>query len=133
MSLPQKRIDFGNFRLPAIKVWKFNDLDGNGVKDVDERVLDGWQMIIDPAINGIGSCITAGGFCAFENLSIGQYVVTEIMQPGWASTTGVSQTIDVSAGSMSEVWFGNVESWTTVICRTGPIRRCGPTRTGRAM
>ena len=101
------QIDFGNFRLPAIKIWKFHDLNGNGVKDASEPTLDGWEMNIQPAINGIGSCTTAGGFCAFENLSVGADVVTETMQPGWSTTTGASQTINVTARSVAEVWVGN--------------------------
>ncbi len=103
------QIDFGNFRLPAIKIWKFHDLNGNGVKDANEPTLDGWEMNIQPAINGIGSCTTVGGFCAFQNLSVGAYVVTETMQPGWSTTTGASQTINVTANSVAEVWVGNAQ------------------------
>jgi len=113
------QIDFGNFRVPAIKVWKFHDLNGNGIKDSDEPTLDGWQMNIAPAVNGIGVCTTAAGFCAFENLSIGPYMVTETMQPGWSSTTGQGKTVNVTAGSVSEVWIGNVPNTPTTIRLAG--------------
>jgi hypothetical protein len=113
------QINFGNFRLPAIKVWKFHDLNGNGGREPDEPTLDGWQMNIEPAVNGIGSCTTAAGFCAFENLSTGPNVVSETMQPGWSSTTGSSKIINVTAGSVSEVWIGNLPNAPTTIRLAG--------------
>ena len=98
------QIDFGNFRLPLLKV-KFHDFNGNGVKDANEPTLDGWEMNIQPAINGIGSCTTAGGFCAFENLSVGVYAATETMQPGWLAPTGPAKR-STSLKHRGEVWVG---------------------------
>ena len=104
------QIDFGNFRVPAIKIWKFNDLNRDGVKDANEPTLDGWQMNIQPAINGVGACTTAGGFCAFENLSLGVYEITEALQSGWMPTTDPSPSVNVTGNTLYEVWIGNAQA-----------------------
>jgi hypothetical protein len=66
----QAQINFGNVPLALIRAWKFHDLDLDGEKDTDEPMLDGWTMNIDPAVNGIGSGVTAGGYVNFVDLPV---------------------------------------------------------------
>ncbi len=105
----QATINFGNVALAVIKAWKFHDLNMDRVRQANEPVLDGWQMNISPAINGIGSGLTAGGSYSFIDLPPGAYRVWETQQAGWAATTDVERTIIVAANDFVEVWFGNVQ------------------------
>jgi hypothetical protein len=105
----QATIHFGNVALAVIKAWKFHDLNWNGVRDADEPLLDGWQINIDPAINGIGHGWTAGGSVSFIDLPPGTYQVWETLQPGWIATTPADVDVTVAANDFAEVWFGNVQ------------------------
>ncbi|QLQ06910.1 MAG: Ig-like domain-containing protein [Anaerolineae bacterium] len=105
----QATINFGNVALAVIKAWKFYDLNMNGEHDVGEPLLDGWTMNIWPAINGIGSGLTAGGAFSFIDLPPGAYRVWETSQSGWLPTTPVERNITVGANDFAEVWFGNVQ------------------------
>ena len=105
----QAQINFGNVPLAVIRAWKFHDLNLDGLKDEDEPTLDGWTMNIDPAVNGIGSGVTAGGFVNFIDLDPNTYTVWESMQPRWMATTPDLQTFTVAANDFEEIWFGNVQ------------------------
>ena len=105
----QAQINFGNVPLALIRAWKYYDLDLDGVKDDGEPVLDGWTMNIDPAVNGIGSGVTAGGYVNFVDLDPNNYDVWETLKPHWMATTPALQTVTIAAGDLREVWFGNVE------------------------
>lgn len=96
-----------------ICVVKFNDLNGDGVKQAGEPLLGGWQFsIVRP--NGTQSGITAAGtgqWCTPQNYPPGSYTVTETLQPGWVSTTPGGtppQTLAaVTGGQTTMVAFGN--------------------------
>jgi hypothetical protein len=104
----QATINFGNVALAVIRAWKFHDLNMDGVRSAGEPVLDGWQMNIQPAINGIGSGLTAGGSYSFIDLPPGTYRVWETQQADWLPTTLAEQYVTVGANDFAEVWFGNV-------------------------
>ncbi len=105
----QATINFGNVALAVIRAWKFHDLNMDGDHDANEPVLDGWQMNIQPAINGIGSGLTAGGSFSFIDLPPGTYRVWETQQADWLPTTATEQFVTVGANDFAEVWFGNVK------------------------
>ncbi len=105
----QATINFGNVALAVIKAWKFHDLNLDGVRQANEPVLDGWQMNIHPAINGIGSGLTDGGSYSFIDLPPGTYRVWETQQADWLPTTLAEQYVTVGANDFAEVWFGNVQ------------------------
>ncbi|HCA97688.1 MAG TPA: hypothetical protein DEP38_24715, partial [Cyanobacteria bacterium UBA9226] len=46
-------IDFGNFQLGSISGQKFQDTDGDGIKDAGETGLSGWSIFIDTDNDGI--------------------------------------------------------------------------------
>ena len=68
---------------------KFNDLNGNGVKDSGDFGLAGWTIQLKNASNltVIRTATTgSGGDYAFLNLTPGVYVVGEVTQTGWTQT-----------------------------------------------
>ncbi|MFH0912342.1 MAG: PA14 domain-containing protein [Patescibacteria group bacterium] len=99
--------DFGNYQLEqepgpggdpepelgSITGMKFNDHNGNGIKDDEnDEPLSGWTIYLDlddsVSLNGAEpSIVTLGdGSYSFAGLSSGNYVVREVPQDGWGQT-----------------------------------------------
>jgi len=99
---------------------KFEDLNGNGLRDEDEEVLEGWTIFLDDNVNGVldageRSTVTdAEGRYTFANLSADTpVVVTEQLQPGWTQTTPELGffVVPLTAGEfVGDLDFGNVLS-----------------------
>lgn len=75
---------FTNTKRGTVIVTKYNDEDGNGVRDEGEEVLSGWAM----NLNGDEAQETTdkNGEAVFENMLPGRYTLTEDMQSGWDQT-----------------------------------------------
>lgn len=115
-------IQFGNFQLGSISGQKFNDINGNGIKDPGEVGLSGVTIYLDKNLNNIldvgdTSTITdANGNYLFNNLTVGtyhnnSYAVKEVVPTGWTQTYPVGNTHYVSITSgvgATNVDFGNV-------------------------
>jgi uncharacterized repeat protein (TIGR01451 family) len=119
-------IDFGNDRDPTVTMItgaKFNDADGNGVRDLGEGQLAYWPIFIDSNGNGsreLGERLTwtnlAGNY-AFAGVEPGTYRVRELQQPGWTQTTpNPADAVVTAAGeTVSGGDFGNQRDATTLI------------------
>lgn len=107
--------DFGNHKSapPAsgsISGIKFDDKNGNGVKNPGEPGLSGWIIqLVTPA--GVLTTTTgANGAYSFSNLASGTYVVSEVPQPGWLQTLPRSGAYIINlqlGGKRSDCNFGN--------------------------
>jgi hypothetical protein len=104
-----KRLNFGN-RGPAIlHIFKFNDLNSNGVYDPPtETPLANWHY----TITGPGGYSSSGytdGLGLVNKIGVvpGDYTVTETVQDGWGVTTANPQTGTVPAGGGKTLNFGN--------------------------
>lgn len=92
---------------------KFNDLNGNGIKDIGEPGIEGWT--IKAAGPDTASAVTdaTGEYC-ITDLNPGTYSVSEINQPGWQQTRPESPayyTIFLAEGqTVVNVDFGNRQS-----------------------
>ena len=86
-------IDFGNQRSGVVTGTKFNDLNGNGVRDGGEGPLSGWTVYLDADGDGtldggeLSTVTDANGNYSFTDLPLGQYLVEEVPQAGWAQTS----------------------------------------------
>lgn len=89
----------------TIIVNKFNDLNGDGKREANEPLLPNWQFTLAGKNITETQKTSQSGSTTFTGLDDGQYTITETMQPGWRSTTGISQT--VSIGPDQTVMFGN--------------------------
>lgn len=104
-------IHFGNFRLGQISGVKFEDINGNGIKDPSDPVLMGWRIRIAGSITD--SILTASnGTFSFSNLQPGSYTVSEVLQSGWVQTKPTSPstysvTINTSGQIVDNLEFGN--------------------------
>jgi hypothetical protein len=100
-------VEFGNRYIKrTLRIYKFNDLNGNGVPDPGERPLEGWEF----TISGIGTRVTGANGWIIINISIPDiYTVTETLQPNWLCTTDNPQYADLILADDVTLYFGNVE------------------------
>ncbi|WP_162052167.1 S8 family serine peptidase [Gloeothece verrucosa] len=89
-------INFGHYELKKgeIRGIKWNDLDGDGIRDQGEPGLPGMTIYLDQNQNGrldngeISALTDKDGNYAFTNLTPGiTYTVAEVLQANWAQTT----------------------------------------------
>lgn len=106
-------INFGNRQLPlvgSICGIKFNDLNGNGIKDSGEPGLENWEIKLSGPANQTITTDSNGEYC-FTNLAAGNYTVSETNQNNWQQTfpsSPGSHNISLSAGqNITNINFGN--------------------------
>lgn len=101
----------GNTR-PNITVFKYNDQNVNGRRDVGEAGIGGVQVFIDANDNGAvdageqSTTTNAAGEAAFTNLPAGNYVVREVVPTGFTPTMATRVQFDLS-NTDARVIFGN--------------------------
>ncbi len=103
----------------SISGMKFNDLNGNGIKDMGESGLANWTITLTNETGGMITTMTdASGNYSFTNLSDGNYTVGEVIQPGWiqtapavSATGSATYTVNISSGNnVTGKDFGNFQS-----------------------
>src|SRR6266850_401379 len=99
---------FGNYPQGVIRGSKFNDLNGNGVKDSSEPTLSNWVIKLTGLISGVDTT-DANGAYEFLGLVPGAYTVREslALHPGWVATTPPSgqYSVDVVIGTRDTLDF----------------------------
>jgi len=108
-------VNFGNnFFIGSISGLKFNDLNANGFRDATDPTLGNWQIYIDLNNNGRlesgePTTFTNGeGNYTFANILPGNYLVREVVQPGWVQTTPNPGPISITGGTNATgINFGN--------------------------
>ncbi|NEQ79458.1 MAG: S8 family serine peptidase [Moorea sp. SIO2I5] len=96
---------------------KWNDLNGNGVRESDEPGLENWTIYLDQNQNGkldTGETFTrtdAEGNYSFTDLKPDTYTVAEVVLPGWKQTFpggSGTYTIELDPGEIvNSIDFGN--------------------------
>ncbi len=91
---------------------KFEDVNGNGIKDGSENGIPGWAIELrDSSGTVVATTSTdASGNYSFSGLAPANYVVNEVQSPGWTQTAPGSVTQPVSTYgnvSVGGVDFGN--------------------------
>jgi len=112
---------FGPVEAPktgGVLVHKFLDENRNGEFDEGEKMLEGWTFTLSSLIHlldsefELDSGVTGpDGKLLFSGLAPGDYDVTETLEEGWTSTTGLTQNVEVAAGQTAHLWFGNAEEF----------------------
>ena len=102
-----------------ITAHKFEDLNRNGQQDVGEQNLAGWRMNVFRGSGCTGDWVGSGitdtngnqTFAGrFSYLPLGEYSVAEVLQDGWDNTTPLCQNVNLVAGQIPQINFGNVQS-----------------------
>ena len=111
-------LNFGNRQIQtgSISGFKFNDLNGNGVRDTGEPGIQNWTIFLDTNNNGqldpgeTSVQTTSNGSFLFDQLPAGTYRVREVLQTGWQQTTTNPANITLANGQTFEnVLFGNFQ------------------------
>ncbi|TAK57427.1 MAG: T9SS type A sorting domain-containing protein, partial [Bacteroidetes bacterium] len=104
-------IDFGNFKLITISGMKFNDHDGDGVKDENDEGMAGWTINLSGTVTSSTTTDPTGAY-SFTNLGPGTYTVTETVLDGWVQTsTNPTDITSVSGINVTDVNFGNFKKF----------------------
>ncbi|QOV89027.1 SdrD B-like domain-containing protein [Humisphaera borealis] len=105
---------FGDFQLGTIGGTKFQDTNGNAIRDSGEPGLAGVTIFIDSNLNGAlntGERYTksdGNGTFSFANVGPGRYSIREVKPNGWTQTTANPAAILMTSGaSILSVRFGN--------------------------
>ncbi|MFA6390984.1 MAG: SdrD B-like domain-containing protein, partial [Patescibacteria group bacterium] len=97
---------FTNTKKRDITACKFDDMNGNGVKDDGDSLLDGWDMTLTP---GDVTQSTVSGCTTFSDLLPGQYSIAETLKTDWLNTTDLSQNVTLTANQNEKIYFGNFQ------------------------
>jgi len=106
---------FTNTKLGSISGTKWNDINGDGIKDEGEEAVEGVQICIDANANSVCNegevsvATDASGSYTFSNLLPGSYTIIETLNSGWEQTYPAgSHTVVLSAGEVeTDHNFGN--------------------------
>jgi uncharacterized protein (DUF2237 family) len=102
--------DFGNFQEPTKSGVKWEDMNGNGVRDNGDDPLSGWTIQLFKGGNLVDSDTTDGnGAYSFGPLLPGTYTVCEVLQTGWEQTfpnSGTSNPPNESIDTTCASGFG---------------------------
>jgi hypothetical protein len=85
----------------------FNDLNGDGTwNQPGEPALSGWEIVLDGP-DGPDTLITGSGswppgFYEYVNLTPGNYIVNELLQPGWSPTASPPSHFTLISGQNSQ-------------------------------
>jgi len=115
--------NFGDRRAGTISGIVWNDIDGDGVQDPNERGVGGVTVTLrDASGNVVATAMTRpDGSYVFSNLPLGTYTVSESDALGFVSTTPNSVTVVLTSGSSASANFGDRKS--------SSVRTPTPTRT----
>lgn len=101
---------FTNIKLGTITGAKFEDLNGNGVKDQGEPGLPGWTIKLKNSNDQVvaETNTDANGLYSFFDVFVDVYTVEEVGQTGWTQTTVNPAPIQIQPGSVvNDIDFGN--------------------------
>ncbi len=108
--------DFFNAKYRTISGQKYEDLNGNGIKDGGEPGLSGWTIYMDENFNGVynvGEAIRttdSSGYYEFSHLVSDSYKIGEVLQANWTQTAPTLgyHNVDVhDAYTATNIDFGN--------------------------
>lgn len=113
-------LDFGNVQLASVSGSKWEDLNGNSIRDNGEAAPSlPFQMVLTDSLgNPVYATTDVNGDFVFNNLYPGMYTLSEIVPPGWVQTypTGDSfgqyQFIVESGDVLGDHEFGNYQQST---------------------
>jgi hypothetical protein len=80
---------FLDFKAPRVTGVKYNDLNGNGVRDGGDTVLTGWKIDLTGTGGGSATTDTAGSY-TFLGVGAGAHTLSEVVQAGWTATQPAS-------------------------------------------
>jgi len=108
--------NFGDTMPGKIGGRKWQDRNGNGIWDITELPLSGWEIVLKKGGNIVGTTTTdALGNYQFSNLLPGEYIIEEVHKNGWEQTfpggAGNHSITTYSGENTFTYHFGNRRNW----------------------
>jgi hypothetical protein len=107
-------ISYGNFKMITLSGTKYNDMNGNGVRDTNDVGLPGWTIQVGGAgshFYGATTAVTdANGNWSIDSVGGPLDTVREVSQAGWTETAPAAGSYPItvlSGGNQSGRDFGN--------------------------
>jgi hypothetical protein len=107
-------VNFGNRALPgSISGYKWNDLDGDGMKEDGEPGLPDWVIYLDENESGTfddgepSTATNSEGSYSFSQVPVGEYTVAELQQTDWEATFTPPPVVVGPGTAVTQVNFGN--------------------------
>jgi PKD repeat protein len=123
-----RNVNFTNGRLGSISGLKFNDVNGNGIREFNDLPLSGWTIQLAYKVNNTlfkSTTTNSSGVFSFTNIPQGSYLLKEVLQSGWKQTapTGGTYTIDITETNyqFNARDFGNQQLVNPCSCPTQAI------------
>ncbi len=103
---------FGNFQNVPVELFKYEDVDGNGVFNTGDVALEGWEFTVTGPCFATPLVVTTDvdGMAAFVITAAGTYTVTETVPDGWVPVEPETGSIEVTVCSgdrLNTLLFGN--------------------------
>jgi hypothetical protein len=93
-----------------VTVMKFNDLNENGVRDDGEPLLPGWTFTLQSRGLETSGTTDASGSVTFSPLPYGSYVLDEVVEDGWFTTTDLPIRFELDANGYDKTFMvGNAQ------------------------
>ncbi|MDM7934925.1 MAG: SdrD B-like domain-containing protein, partial [Methanothrix sp.] len=90
---------------------KYNDRNGNGIRDKGEPGLPGWTItIVSDGGDRLSTTTGADGSYTFENLFPITYTVSEVLRPGWKRTAPAEDPV-VTLSDENPSWTVDFGNW----------------------
>jgi hypothetical protein len=110
-------IDFGNYQVGSLQIFKYNDINENGQHDAGEPGIPNWHFEVTGP-ESFSDDTDASGYINRSPITPGSYQVTETLQAGWTCSDpgpGLMKTVTVPPGGSGNVVFGNYPPPTKLI------------------
>ncbi len=109
-----ENLDSGLYVPGTMTGTKYDDRNGNGMKEGGEPGLQGWEISYSGTSGNVSVSGTAttgsDGTYSIDNLVPATYTVEETAQSGWTASTSASRSVEVSAGQdVTDIDFGNYQ------------------------
>ena len=101
-------VTFGNQRLGNLRVFKYEDIDGDGQRDAGEGPVQGIAVTARFPSGVTETKLTAAdGYTVWNAIPVGSYRVTETLPAGWRAILPAAAAAAVNFNTTTDVTFGN--------------------------
>ena len=102
---PETKITVLAQQFGTLEIFKFNDLNEDGVWDTGEPELGGWHFTVT-GTDSFSDNTDSNGLIS-RSVRVGHYTVTETPKSGWNNTTPLTQATDIACEGTERLEFGN--------------------------
>ena len=101
-------VTFANQRLGNLRVFKYEDSDGDGQRDAGENPVQGITVTVRfPSGTTETKLTAADGYTAWNAIPVGSYRITETLPAGWRAILPAAVATAVNFNTTTDVTFAN--------------------------